>query len=58
VVEPTGADTTLIVKTEGGSVTAVLRERFHLKSGEAVALKPVAHKAHLFDGTGMRVASS
>ncbi len=58
VVEPTGADTTLIVKAEGGSLTAVLRERCALRPGEAVTLKPAAHQAHLFDGQGRRVAAA
>lgn len=49
VIELKGADTTLIVKAEGGNLTAVLRERCALHAGEAVALKPLAHHAHLFD---------
>ncbi|WP_112662610.1 ABC transporter ATP-binding protein [Microvirga flavescens] len=57
VIEPTGSDTTLIVKAEGGSLTVVLRERVDLQPGQAVALKPVAHQAHLFDEAGARVAS-
>jgi len=57
VIEPTGSDTTLIVKSEGGHLTVVLRERCALKPGEAVALKPVAHQAHLFDEHGKRVAT-
>ncbi|MBF9233630.1 ABC transporter ATP-binding protein [Microvirga alba] len=58
VIEPTGADTTLIAKAEGGNVTVVLRERFHLKPGEAIALKPASSQAHLFDDAGVRVAST
>ncbi|MXQ10182.1 ABC transporter ATP-binding protein [Microvirga makkahensis] len=58
VVEPTGADTTLIVKAEGGHLTAVLRERSTLRPGEAVALKPAAHQAHLFDEQGGRIAAA
>ena len=56
VIEPTGADTTLIVKAEGGSLTVLLRERCTLSAGEAVALKPVAQQAHLFDEQGKRIA--
>ncbi|MGO4571194.1 ABC transporter ATP-binding protein [Microvirga sp. 2TAF3] len=57
VIEPTGSDTTLIVKAEGGNLTVVLRERVDLKSGEAIGLKPAAHQAHLFDEHGKRIAS-
>ncbi|MBL0403197.1 sn-glycerol-3-phosphate ABC transporter ATP-binding protein UgpC [Microvirga aerilata] len=56
VIEPTGADTTLIVKAEGGNLTVVLRERCTLKAGEAVALRPVPQQAHLFDEQGKRIA--
>ena len=56
VIEPTGADTTLIVKAEGDSLTVLLRERCTLSAGEAVALKPVAQQAHLFDEQGKRIA--
>ena len=57
VVEPTGSDTTLIAKAEGGSLTVVLRERVALKPGEAVSLLPAAHQAHLFDEAGIRVGT-
>ncbi|MEZ0170004.1 ABC transporter ATP-binding protein [Microvirga sp. TS319] len=56
VIEPTGADTTLIVKAEGGNLTVMLRDRCTLRPGEAVALRPVAHQAHLFDEQGRRIA--
>jgi len=56
VIEPTGADTTLIVKAEGGNLTVVLRERCALRPGEAVSLRPVVRQAHLFDGEGRRIA--
>jgi multiple sugar transport system ATP-binding protein len=58
VLEPTGSDTTLLVKAEGGGMTVVLRDRVALKPGEAVALKPVARQAHLFDEQGKRIASA
>jgi len=58
VVEPTGSDTTLIAKAEGGNMTVVLRERCTLRPGEAVALKPAARQAHLFDGQGRRIAAA
>ncbi|WP_230530951.1 ABC transporter ATP-binding protein [Microvirga roseola] len=58
VIEPTGSDTTLIVKAEGGNLTVLLRERCALKYGEEIALKPVPFQAHLFDEAGRRIASS
>ncbi len=58
VLEPTGSDTTLLVKAEGGGMTVVLRERVALKPGEAVALKPTAGQVHLFDAQGKRIASA
>ncbi|MGO4705619.1 ABC transporter ATP-binding protein [Microvirga sp. 2MCAF38] len=57
VIEPTGSDTTLIVKVEGGNLTVVLRERVDLQPGQAVALKPAAHQGHLFDEAGARIGS-
>jgi multiple sugar transport system ATP-binding protein len=58
VLEPTGSDTTLLAKAEGGSLTVVLRDRVTLKPGEAVALKPAAQQAHLFDEQGKRITSA
>jgi multiple sugar transport system ATP-binding protein len=58
VLEPTGSDTTLLAKTEGGSITVVLRDRVSLKPGEAISLKPITHQAHLFDEQGKRIASA
>jgi multiple sugar transport system ATP-binding protein len=57
VIEPTGLDTTLIVKAEGGSLTVVLRERVTLRPGDAIALKPAPEQSHLFDETGSRLAT-
>ncbi|WP_210485001.1 ABC transporter ATP-binding protein [Microvirga antarctica] len=57
VVEPSGLDTTLIVKAEGGPMTVVLRERVSLRPGDAIALRPVANQSHLFDAAGLRIAS-
>jgi multiple sugar transport system ATP-binding protein len=57
VIEPTGSDTTLIVKAEGGNLTVVLRERCVLRPGETIALKPAARQAHLFDEHGQRIAT-
>ncbi|QFU17162.1 ABC transporter ATP-binding protein [Microvirga thermotolerans] len=58
VVEPTGSDTTVIARAEGGSLTVVVRDRVALRPSEPVALKPLAHQAHLFDAEGKRVATA
>jgi len=58
VVEPTGSDTTVIAKAEGGNLTVVVRDRVSLKPSETIALKPLAHQAHLFDAQGKRVATA
>ena len=57
VIEPTGLDTTLIVRTDGGSLTVVLRERVNLWPGDAVALRPIVEHSHLFDDRGNRIST-
>ena len=57
VVEPTGAETTLLVKTDAGTLTVVLRERASLTPGQPVALTPVDGYGHLFDERGARSGS-
>ncbi len=58
VVEPTGSETTLVVESAGGRLTALLRERVELAPGQAVQLKPVAGCGHVFDEQGLRVAAA
>ncbi|MCB8821387.1 ABC transporter ATP-binding protein [Microvirga rosea] len=58
VVEPTGSDTTVIVKAEGGNLTVVVRDRVSLKPSDPVGLKPMARQTHLFDEHGQRVADA
>jgi len=58
VIEPTGSDTTVIVKAEGGNLTVLLRERCNLMPGETIGLEPAARQAHLFDEGGKRIAAS
>ncbi|NJM81459.1 MAG: sn-glycerol-3-phosphate ABC transporter ATP-binding protein UgpC [Tabrizicola sp.] len=56
VVEPTGSETHIIVRTEGQEVTAISRERVSFRPGEAIALAPRAGSAHVFDtATGARL---
>ncbi|MGL4231936.1 MAG: ABC transporter ATP-binding protein, partial [Casimicrobium sp.] len=56
VVEPTGSETHIIVRTAGQETTVVSRERVSLRPGEAIALAPKAESAHVFDtATGARL---
>jgi multiple sugar transport system ATP-binding protein len=56
VVEPMGAETELVVKVGGATVTVVTHGRAELKPGQQVALGPQAKHAHLFDaGSGLRI---
>jgi multiple sugar transport system ATP-binding protein len=55
VVEPTGADTHVLVRTGEAEVTAVFHERHALRPGDRIHLRPDVPKTHLFDaGTGTR----
>ena len=56
VVEPTGSETTVIVESEAGRLTALIRERVNLTPGQALQLKPVVGCGHVFDSHGLRVA--
>ena len=49
VVEPTGADTQVLVRMASGALVAVFRERHALRPGERIHLEPDAPKTHLFD---------
>jgi multiple sugar transport system ATP-binding protein len=55
VVEPTGADTHVLVRTGGAEVVAVFRERHALRLGDRIHLSPDVSKTHVFDAaTGIR----
>ena len=59
VIEPTGADTTLICRAGATGIAIVLRERTTLKVGERVKWLPALARAHLFDEqSGQRVADA
>jgi multiple sugar transport system ATP-binding protein len=56
VVEPTGAETYLIVRVGTREVTAVLRERRQMRPGEAIRLRAEPGMVHVFDkATGRRL---
>jgi multiple sugar transport system ATP-binding protein len=50
VVEPTGSETHIVLRTSGPEMVAVLRDRTGLAPGDAVTLAPDLSVVHLFDG--------
>ena len=54
VVEPTGAETYLVVKLAGQEVTCVARDRLDVRVGQSVRLSPDPGRIHLFDPQGGR----
>jgi multiple sugar transport system ATP-binding protein len=56
VVEPTGSETMVFLKTAAENMVAVFRERHHLTPGQRVHVRPDPGQIHLFDGeTGERL---
>ena len=56
VVEPTGAETHVLMRVGESEITAVFRDRHNFKPGQTVHLKPRPEHAHLFDSSsGSRV---
>jgi multiple sugar transport system ATP-binding protein len=51
VVEPTGADTHVLVRTGGAELVAVFHERHRLRPGDRIHLSPDVPKTHVFDAT-------
>jgi multiple sugar transport system ATP-binding protein len=49
VVEPTGSETMVFVKSGGKDIVAVFRDRHHFEPGQTIHLKPKADAVHLFD---------
>jgi len=52
VVEPTGSETQVALRFGGQQVVAAFRERIAARAGDRLALRPLAHEAHLFDAVG------
>jgi multiple sugar transport system ATP-binding protein len=58
VVEPTGAETMVIVHMAGQEVHAIFRERHRFEPGQDIVLVPDVDHLHLFDKrTGKRIAA-
>src|SRR5690606_10814389 len=49
VVEPTGSETHVVLRFEGGELVAVFRDRVSFRQGDRLALRPEAEKVHIFD---------
>jgi len=59
VVEPTGAETHVILKFAGQELVAVFRERHDFKPGQVIHLMPTAERIHLFDhATGRNISTN
>jgi multiple sugar transport system ATP-binding protein len=56
VVEPTGSETHVVLRSEGHEIVALFRDRVTFRPGDALSLAPDAAKVHLFDrGSGVRL---
>ena len=54
VVEPTGSETHLLIRSDGKEYVLVVRDRLAFKPGQQVHLTADAEKIHIFDATGGR----
>jgi multiple sugar transport system ATP-binding protein len=52
VVEPTGADTHVVVRAAEHEIVAVFRERHAFQPGERITLRPDAASTHVFEASG------
>lgn len=55
LVEPTGAETHVILKLGGQQIVGAFRDRLSLSYGDEVFIAPDIEKIHLFDATGRRI---
>ncbi len=56
VIEPTGSHTEVVARVAGHETVAVFRERYDLKPGQRIKLRPRPDAIHLFDRkSGMRL---
>lgn len=55
-VEPTGAESLIVLRFGTQQVTCVLKERVHARPGETIRIAPIADTAHVFDAlSGTRI---
>jgi multiple sugar transport system ATP-binding protein len=55
VVEPTGAETQVVLRLGGQTLTAAFRERIEKGPGEILSVRPEPGAIHLFDQSGARL---
>ncbi|MCU0903819.1 MAG: sn-glycerol-3-phosphate ABC transporter ATP-binding protein UgpC [Tabrizicola sp.] len=56
VVEPTGSETHVVLRSGGRDVVAMFRDRVSFRPGDALTFAPDAEKVHLFDkASGVRL---
>jgi multiple sugar transport system ATP-binding protein len=56
VVEPTGSETLVFLRSDAGDIVAVFRDRHVFQPGQTVHLQPRVEQAHVFDKTsGLRL---
>ena len=56
VVEPTGSETMVLVRSHGQEIVAVFRDRHQFEPGQEIHLQPRPEMSHLFDSaSGMRL---
>jgi multiple sugar transport system ATP-binding protein len=59
VVEPTGAETHVVLEFAGRTLTMVVHDRLMVRPGEVVRIAPDPNKAHVFDAaTATRIGAS
>jgi multiple sugar transport system ATP-binding protein len=58
VVEPTGAETQVVVEAAQQQVVAVFSERHHFQPGAKITLTPRPEALHLFDSSSGRHLAS
>jgi multiple sugar transport system ATP-binding protein len=59
VVEPSGADTLLVLREGGVSLTVLVRDRISAAPGERIGISPMPGQLHLFDpNSGLRLEPS
>jgi multiple sugar transport system ATP-binding protein len=55
-VEPTGAESLLMLRLGAEQISCVLKERVHARPGETICVSPIADLVHLFDAeSGERI---
>ncbi|NJS40351.1 MAG: TOBE domain-containing protein, partial [Rhodobacteraceae bacterium] len=57
VVEPTGSETHVVLRTGAREVVAMFRDRVPFRPGDALSFAPEAGSVHLFDkASGVRLS--